>query len=136
MGWGQGTRIRDILDGSSNTLAVSEVLGYDSESDPRGAWVIHIPGSSLFTALWGPNSKVPDRISVCDTNNPPVGVRLHCERAPDDGHLYAAARSAHHGGVVVSTCDGAVHFVSDSVDLTIWRGLATRAGGELVDFSQ
>ena len=133
MGWGQGTRFQDIQDGASNTLAVSEVLGYDTERDARGAWVIHVPGSSLFTAFLGPNSEEPDHTSICDTTIPP-GDPVYCGQAyPDNGELYAAARSAHPGGVVVSTCDGAVHFVSASVDLAIWRGLSTRSGSETVN---
>ena len=135
IGWGQGTRTRDIRDGTSHTLAVSEILAYDSEKDARGVWTIHVPGSSLFTARLGPNSKDPDRTSICDKSIP-IGDPLYCGQSyNDDGNLWAAARSAHPGGVVTSTCDGAVHFVSDSIDLAIWQALATRAGGEIADIS-
>jgi prepilin-type N-terminal cleavage/methylation domain-containing protein/prepilin-type processing-associated H-X9-DG protein len=40
------------------------------------------------------------------------------------------SRSYHPGGVNVVMTDGSVHFVSDSVDLAVWRAAATRAGGE------
>lgn len=40
------------------------------------------------------------------------------------------ARSNHTGGVHVCFADGSVHFVSDSIDLLIWRALATAAGSE------
>ena len=130
MGWGQGTKIRHIRDGASYTLAVSEVLSYDSEKDPRGAWVIHVPGSSLFTARLGPNSFEPDRLPICDTSIPQNNP-LYCEQAyQDDGNLWAAARSAHPGGVVASMCDGAVRFVTDDIELSTWQALATRAGAD------
>jgi type II secretory pathway pseudopilin PulG len=45
------------------------------------------------------------------------------------------ARSMHSGAVNMMTMDGAVHFVGDSVDLSIWRALGTRAGGEQVNSS-
>ena len=45
----------------------------------------------------------------------------------------AGARSLHVGGVNVGMADGSVQFVTDSVDLTVWRAMATIAGGEVVD---
>jgi prepilin-type N-terminal cleavage/methylation domain-containing protein len=44
---------------------------------------------------------------------------------------WKAARSLHVGGVHVLMCDGATRFVSDNVDLMVWRALATRRGGEV-----
>jgi prepilin-type processing-associated H-X9-DG protein len=46
------------------------------------------------------------------------------------GYGWRAARSRHPGGVNVATADGATHFVKDSVDSTVWKAFATRAGGE------
>ncbi|WP_165246891.1 DUF1559 domain-containing protein [Paludisphaera soli] len=46
------------------------------------------------------------------------------------GHI--AARSYHSGGVNVAMADGSVRFVKDSVNLQAWRGLGTRAGGEII----
>lgn len=43
-----------------------------------------------------------------------------------------AARSNHTGGVTSARCDGSVQFISGSVDLTTWRALGTRSGGEVV----
>jgi hypothetical protein len=106
---------------------VSEVLSFDSEKDPRGAWTIHVPGSSLFTARLGPNSTESDRLPICDKSIPENNP-LYCKKAyKDDGNLWAAARSSHLGGVVASMCDGAVRFVTDDIDLSTWQALATRA---------
>jgi prepilin-type N-terminal cleavage/methylation domain-containing protein len=41
------------------------------------------------------------------------------------------ARSRHTGGVNLTCCDGSVRFVRDGVDPTVWKGAATRAGGEV-----
>ncbi|WP_422928914.1 DUF1559 domain-containing protein [Singulisphaera sp. PoT] len=40
--------------------------------------------------------------------------------------------SRHPGGVNVLLGDGSVRFVKDSVNLATWRGLGTRAGGEII----
>jgi prepilin-type processing-associated H-X9-DG protein len=42
------------------------------------------------------------------------------------------ARSLHPGGVNLALGDGSVRFVSDHVDLAMWRAAATRAGGEVL----
>lgn len=130
MGWGQGTRIRDIHDGAAKTLAISEVIGYDSRNDARGAWVVHVPGSSLFTAHTGPNSDEPDRISVCE-NRIPRSHPLYCGRdlRRENDRLWAAARSSHPEGVNASKCDGSVEFFTNDIELDVWHALATRSGG-------
>jgi prepilin-type N-terminal cleavage/methylation domain-containing protein/prepilin-type processing-associated H-X9-DG protein len=45
---------------------------------------------------------------------------------------WKAARSFHPGGVTSLFCDGHVAFAKNSVDLSVWRGLSTRAGGEVI----
>lgn len=47
---------------------------------------------------------------------------------------YAAitSRSHHRGGVQVVLVDGATRFVSENIDLGVWRSLGTRGGGEIV----
>jgi prepilin-type processing-associated H-X9-DG protein len=49
------------------------------------------------------------------------------------GRIMTTANSFHPGGVNLVLCDGSVRFVSDNVDLTIWRGLGTRNGEEKLD---
>ena len=41
-----------------------------------------------------------------------------------------SARSKHPGGVHVNFMDGHASFVGDSVDLAVWRALATADGNE------
>jgi prepilin-type N-terminal cleavage/methylation domain-containing protein/prepilin-type processing-associated H-X9-DG protein len=49
------------------------------------------------------------------------------------GRIMTTANSFHPGGVNLLLCDGSVRFVTDHVDLTIWRGLGTRNGEEKLD---
>jgi len=45
---------------------------------------------------------------------------------------WRAARSNHPGGVNLVLGDGSVRFVTNEVNATTWRGLGTRAGGEIL----
>lgn len=40
--------------------------------------------------------------------------------------------SEHPGGVHTLLCDGAVRFVAESIDMTLFKSLATRSRGEIV----
>jgi prepilin-type N-terminal cleavage/methylation domain-containing protein/prepilin-type processing-associated H-X9-DG protein len=51
---------------------------------------------------------------------------------PDDWPNTWSFRSRHPGGVHFALADGSVHFVSDTIDLGVYRALATVAGGEVV----
>lgn len=152
MGNRWGSREGDFRDGTSNTLAVSEVIGYDIRFDARGGWMLNLPGSAVFTAHTRPNARGPysgtpvhasaatenyDHTSVCyDEQDPgggiPAGDPLHCIENRTDGNLWAAARSAHPQGVNAMMADGSVHFIANDIQLNVWRGLATRAGDERV----
>lgn len=76
-----------------------------------------------------PNAPLPD----CSVNglqsNPrdPPGSSLH---SPSLSGLHKAS-SRHSGGVNVLLVDGAVRFINESVDLAVWRAMATRKGAEI-----
>ena len=143
MALGHGTKFQQIVDGTSNTLMLSEVVAVDSSTDGRGGWALQSMGSSNFSAKWEPNAQgtgidpetqqsasKADQIAMCDKVNIPEGDPLRCtmNRANDD--VWAAARSRHGGGVNAAMCDASVRFVTDEIDLRTWRALATRDGGE------
>lgn len=44
------------------------------------------------------------------------------------------ASSRHNSGVNLVCADGSTHFVSDSIDIVVWRALGSRNGGEVVDY--
>jgi len=81
-------------------------------------WLFSGLHHTLYNHVAGPNSPVPD----CSD-----GVAW--AMVGGDG-LYAA-RSFHPGGVNAVFGDGSVRFVSNGIDLAVWRALATRAGGEI-----
>jgi prepilin-type N-terminal cleavage/methylation domain-containing protein len=71
--------------------------------------------STFYSHTLTPNSKLRDCIRG-------TGV--------DRGHL--AARSFHTGGAQVCLGDGSVRFVSENVDIGVWRAVGSMNGGEVV----
>jgi prepilin-type N-terminal cleavage/methylation domain-containing protein len=136
LGHDQGARPEtDIRDGMSNTMAASEVLGYRSPDDGRGAWVTNIPGGSLFMARTLPNASGGtadyDVTSFCDSTIPPSDP-MRCTQNRSDGNMWAAARSNHRGGVNVLMCGGEVNYRADTIGLGVWQAMATRYGEEVL----
>lgn len=137
--YGSQTRFRDILDGTSNTVVFSETLlgngltsstppvqdhemvawiGHSFNTNPdvealtqgpvwswygyRGySWILGKAYASTFSTYLPPNPKHPDVTQL--------------------SYGWFAARSHHSGGVNVSLADGSVRFVTESVDLDLWR---------------
>ncbi|HUG17960.1 MAG TPA: DUF1559 domain-containing protein [Planctomycetaceae bacterium] len=48
------------------------------------------------------------------------------------GRIATSAASFHDGGVQVALCDGAVRFVSENIDIRIWRAVGSRNGKEVL----
>jgi len=126
--------VRDITDGSSNTLAISELKfrtpssSGPSTADTRGTWSYGAMGASTFTTQTGPNSAVPDGVWGC-RNMPSEGMPCVQIGSPYT-EMYAAPRSYHTGGVHGCMADGSVRFISENIDLALFQGLGTRGGGE------
>jgi prepilin-type N-terminal cleavage/methylation domain-containing protein/prepilin-type processing-associated H-X9-DG protein len=129
LGHGIGTKQKHIKDGGSNTLAISELIGYPSRDDGRGAWAWPGMGGSTFCAKFTPNSPEKDQIAACDLRIPPDNV-LRCTQNRSDGNLWASARSRHTGGVNAALMDGSVRFFSDAIKLEVWQAMSTMAGQE------
>lgn len=83
-----------------------------------------------FTTAWPPNKKTPGGpgLSIPD-------VDLNSQRERIGGPTYAAvtSRSHHAGGVNSLFGDGAVRFISSSIDGNIWRAIGTVGGSEAVE---
>jgi len=142
-----GVRINQIEDGLAHTLMISEGLVSrveDGWGGPIGEALYGNMGGALFSASLTPNSSSPDRpIGPCPQDAgfstyraPCVSLGGNAWWTPSAEGAFAGARSKHPGGVNAAMCDASVAYVSDEIDIAIWRGLATRAGGELANLPE
>ncbi len=125
------TRFKNISDGLSNTLLMSELLKAWSPDDNDWRGDIHNDdGVFRFHTLLTPNSTAPDLIEngwFQNTGDPampafPVGQIAQV----------AGARSRHSGGVNAVHCDGSVSFVNDGISLNVWKASGSMDGKEVV----
>lgn len=130
------SRYRDlasIIDGTSNTLLVAEVLQGQGR-DLRGfAWW---GDASEFTTYLAPNSPLPDRIYTSYYCNNQPDLNLPCAVSSGSNPTMFASRSRHPGGVQVAMCDGSVRFVTDTIELNVWRGISTSQGKEALELPE
>ncbi|TWT60596.1 DUF1559 domain-containing protein [Rubinisphaera italica] len=130
------TLMRDITDGTSNTMIIAECLvgsealganatgtapalvcdGTGSVTKDRAySWFYAnaMPNWSFGTII-GPNSKITE-----------------C-RSSTGGPAVLGARSQHKGGVQILLGDGGVRFVSENIDLATWQNLGHMSDGNVL----
>jgi prepilin-type N-terminal cleavage/methylation domain-containing protein/prepilin-type processing-associated H-X9-DG protein len=120
--------VRDITDGTSNTLAFAEQINGQG-ADYRGfTWW---GDATSFTTYLVPNSTLPD-VSNGGCKYP-FGLNPPCvTKGGSNPFQYYGARSRHSGGVNATMCDGSVRFFKNTIGLNVWRGLGTSQGGEVL----
>ena len=122
-----------FTDGTSNTVLASEVISGKKDTDPadlRGSWPLVVHGSN-YEHFETPNSSAAD---VMFPGHCSAELGMPCVSAPDfdASNWHIAARSRHPGGVNAAFADGHIDFVTDSVDLAIWRALGARNDGAVI----
>ena len=124
-------RMADVTDGTTNTFLVAEVT-----DDLRGT-----PNSNRMTG-----SDRRYNFSSGSDGNPPTDISDYLVGMETDDPINANTRDAngfynndgeyagsyHTGGAQFLLTDGSARFVSENISMTIYRGLATRAGGEVL----
>jgi prepilin-type N-terminal cleavage/methylation domain-containing protein len=90
-------------------------LDYETATSWRGnrggSWLWANATVNGFCAALPPNAKVPDSTA--------------------HGIGWLSSRSNFASGVNTAFADGSTRFVGNSIDLAVWRAMATRAGGEI-----
>lgn len=146
-------RMGDVKDGASNTALLSEKIRGQGTPDPRSDMFVMPHQSSLdetyntctnmdintatpLTSKWGwswvmgencctlyNHVTTPNRNTCGGTGFPGSMTNMAMQVPPS---------SRHAGGVTLLMVDGSAHFVNDSIDLKVWRGLGSRNGKEPV----
>lgn len=144
--WGNGIagmnktfRSDEFINGHSTLVAIEEVRAGIHPLDPRGVWSLGQIGGSITWAhgingdAVGPNQswvRADDIINCSQLHSDPGTETLQTENMPCvnyvDLNQQATARSRHAGGVHAGMLDGAVHFLSDSIDPGVWHLLHSR----------
>jgi len=134
--WGEAAKVgvKDITDGTSNTMGVGEYAGLVKGQKPdagnsRGEdgipWLMSEERNASYavrTVTVGPNSRWFKDPSLSDGNAGNTTGKLA------DSSLH----SPHVGGIHILLMDGAVRFISDNINLgTLWN-LADKADGNTV----
>jgi prepilin-type N-terminal cleavage/methylation domain-containing protein/prepilin-type processing-associated H-X9-DG protein len=114
--------IRDILDGSSQTL----LAGERSQKWCVASWVGAVTGSQLFPPKGSPAVPLVENASGMILGHtfegPPNSEGLECN----------CFSSLHVGGANFVFADGHVQFLSTSMDKGTFRALSTRTGSETI----
>lgn len=158
------SRVAEITDGMSNTLAVADVKSFTpyirnvdsidptfpvstmqfdgisgqlklglslTENTGHTVWVDGRVHHSGFTTVFAPNTKVgyhySGQLFDIDYTSQQEGRDLNRPT-----YSAVTARSYHPGGVNVTRMDGSTDFISNSVDVEVWRSLGTIGGGEII----
>lgn len=136
---GTARKFRDVLDGLSNTIAMGEMAVSDRKRGTR-SYVYHLDGTnwwhptpdkckagahidpnkpSVYAAgnLWPRGNRWADghwAITAVNTILPPNSPS--CLRHSDSNDGFASMASYHQGGAHVLMADGAVRFITDSIE--------------------
>jgi prepilin-type N-terminal cleavage/methylation domain-containing protein/prepilin-type processing-associated H-X9-DG protein len=130
------TKFKEITDGTSKTLVMSEVIMHPRDESVDGRGDIMSGSDALFMTVNTPNSSLPDGqwSPYCENvlpDAPCYGVTGSNQRRA----VFTTARSKHRGGVNASFADGSARFFTDTIAVNVWKALSTMNGAEPLDAS-
>ncbi len=101
-----------------NPTTAAPATGQGFTIDPQGvgcSWHVGYPPQTRYTHVMAPNTW------SCDYGSGGASIR--------GAHT---ASSRHSGGVNVLMCDGSVRFIKQTIDITTWWALGTKANHEII----
>ena len=148
----KGVKLTDIKDGTSNTVAFSELRKGDYNN------AVYSPWDWLNASSLGAPTTVDQAYTMCKSidvtnlsyqwlsaggewlNDNATGTAyIHCGPPnsincgfPANLRFCVNANSDHTNGVNVLMCDASVRFVDNGISLSTWRALGTRSGGDVL----
>jgi prepilin-type N-terminal cleavage/methylation domain-containing protein/prepilin-type processing-associated H-X9-DG protein len=130
-------RLASVLDGTSNTLVVSECgskpIGYNGFRQIYKSEVDGLTVDGVIEPVSSGGGAWADQFTysiIAGAQGRQNGIRggLCMINCTSNNEIY----SFHPGGANALFCDGSVHFLKDSLSVPLVAALVTRAGGEIV----
>lgn len=121
---------RDVLDGSSNTLLIGESYT-DCEFIKDNQSMDYFAFFSPQMATWSPG-KITGTEHSEGLGSAVVPINSRRNPLINGVVIELSFGSYHTSGAMFSIADGSVRFIPESIDMTIYQALATRAGSEVV----
>jgi prepilin-type N-terminal cleavage/methylation domain-containing protein len=127
------TQIRDLKDGASNTILVSEIVirGRAAATTYWGCpgcyGIGGAHGEMTFSTQEVPNTSIADQNYTCKSTTWP-----NAPCVSNTGTKYNYARSYHVGGVHTLLADGAVRFISSNIDRPTFQHLGDKNDGQVL----
>jgi prepilin-type N-terminal cleavage/methylation domain-containing protein/prepilin-type processing-associated H-X9-DG protein len=116
--------IRQILDGTSNTIAMGEVLPSCNFELIRFGW--------WDSQTWYVGTAPPINFDSCTATDPPFPHAQTCYTF-FNYNTSAGFKSKHPGGANFAMADGSVRFISENIDYHNYQRLGDRQDGEPVE---
>jgi type II secretory pathway pseudopilin PulG len=130
------TSMRDIIDGSTNTLMVGESYtdpNYVKDNQGMDYWNFFIPqiwDNGTMRCWSAGNGSGTEHSEAAGSTLVPINSRLN---PSVHGVLMEISFGSYHvGGAFFTLGDGSVRFLSENIDRTLYQGLGSRNGGEVV----
>ncbi len=139
---GKCTSMRDLTDGSTNTVMFGEHLKFDRNFDTFQSW----NSNTLIKdwSWWYPAGGDTGLGDLMCGSFAPVGYKIPWAKgdpgaptASSGWYVFqdmrlSAITSAHVGGAQVALCDGSVRFVSDSMSYSVLQYICQREDGQVI----
>lgn len=113
---GSVQRYYGYINSPMSDSACAAPIGYNYTNNKGFLWLSGELRISSYNHYYTPNQKIYDCISQYTPTYDTFG--------------WHKASSQHVGGVHVTLGDGSGRFISENIDVSLWRGLSTRAGSE------